>query len=308
MVTAGRRSSSRHIRNGAWLILLCLFVACNSKSQDPKTELPSAIYYTPAWSPDGSEIVSQVTRYDDSGNASYYVAVLDATTGEVRRERSDIPPAFGFSWTPDGEWLLFGAPPGIFKMSSDLQTVIQLTSGQFQTSPSFSKARNLVFFTEGNGAQGGLFSVTLDGDSLRRWSTEESIVSSTSTFPDSSDSLLGYDAMQLPYRLIVFDPDDIESATYVGKEFINRYPCRISPSLAHIAYNDSDPTPPFLSIYLLDRSTGSARLLVTGAGEGIDFSPDGSKLVYPVVGGDVGLWIVDVETGERTPLTKQDSQ
>lgn len=212
-MTASKRCDLRHILSGAWLILLSMFVACNSKSQDPKTELPSAIYYTPAWSPDGSEIVSQVTRYDDSGNAKYYVAVLDATTGEVRRELPDFPQVFGFSWTPDGDWLLFGAPPGIFKMSSDLQTVIQLTSGEFQTSPSFSKARNLIFFNEGNGAMGGLFSVTLDGDSLRRWSTEESIVSGTSTFPDGSDSLVGYDAMQLPYRLIVFDPDNMESPT-----------------------------------------------------------------------------------------------
>lgn len=307
-MATGRGNTLTRSCRCAWLISLSLLVACSSKSQNPKPELPSAIYYTPAWSPDGSEIVSQVTRYDDSGNASYYITVVDATTGEVRRERTlDFPAPFDFSWTPDGEWLLFGAGPGIFKMSSDLQTVIQLTSGQFQTSPSLSKARNLVFFTVNNGAHGGLFSVTLDGDSLQRWSTAETIVAWTSAFPDSSDSLAGFDTKQLPFRLIVFDPDSIQDATFLGIESLRPYPCRVSPSRRFLAYNDEDPSPPFLSIYLLDRADGSTRRLVVGAGEGIDFSPDGSKLVYPVIGGEIGLWIVDTDSGHRSLLTEEQS-
>ncbi len=306
---AGEQSSLRQIRSGAWLLLLSLFMACNSKSQDPKTELPSAIYYTPAWSPDGSEIVSQVTRYDDSGSASYYVTVLDAKTGAVLRERKrDIPPPFGFAWTPDGEWLLFGAPPGIFKMTSDLQTVVQLTSGQFHSSPTYSRARNLVFFTVNNGANGGLFSVTLDGDSLRRWSTAETPVLETYCFPDSSDSLVGYDTNQLPFRLIVFDPDNIKNATFLGPEFMGAYPCRVSASRQYIAYNALAEGSPLPSIWVIDRSANTSRQLVSSTGEGVDFSPDGRKLVYSVIGGEVGLWIIDTETGERTLLTEQDSQ
>ena len=299
--------NQRHIRSGAWLTLLFLFVACDSKSQDPEPDLPSAIYYTPAWSPDGSEIVSQVTRYDDSGNASFYITVLDATTGEVRRERTlDFPPPFGFSWTPDGDWLLFGSGLGVFKMSSDLQTVIQLTSGQFQTSPSFSKAKNLIFFTENNGVNGGLFSVTLDGDSLRRWSTAETLVLGTHCFTDSSDSLIGYDLHQFPYRMIVFDPDSMGDATFLGKEFRRRYPARMATSHQYIAHNDEDEESRWQSIWVFDRSTDTSRQLASGAAEGIDLSPDGRRLVYPVISGEVGLWIIDVETGQRTLLTKQE--
>jgi Tol biopolymer transport system component len=82
----------------------------------------------------------------------------------------------------------------------------------------------------------------------------------------------------------------------------------VSASHRYVAYNDEAEEPPFLSIWVIDRSTNTSRQLVSGTGEDIDFSPDGRTLVYLVIGGEVGLWIVDIETGQRTLLTEQESQ
>lgn len=103
---------------GTQLILaLFLFtlVSCGSKSNEPEPVVIKQIWYTPAWSPDGTEIACVVRRYGDSANAGLFISILDAVSGEVRREQSaeDFPLPFAFSWTPDGVWLLFGANPGI---------------------------------------------------------------------------------------------------------------------------------------------------------------------------------------------------
>jgi len=277
---------------------------CGSKSNEPRPVAIKQIWFTPAWSPDGTEIVCQVDRIGESNYRSNFISILDATTGAVRRERPmDIPPPFAFSWTPDGKWLLFGASPGIFKLSSDLDSLVQLTSGESHDHPSYSKARNLVFFTVNDARIGGLFSVTLEGDSLRRWSTQENHVLGTSTFPDESDSLVGFNAMQLPFRLIVFSPDAIGSAQFLGGESAEPL-AHISSDHRYVAYSRLLVSPALGSPVLLDRATDSSWGVTTHLTYEMSFSPDGGKLVYPVLEGkEVGLWILDVATGGRTRLT-----
>jgi Tol biopolymer transport system component len=291
---------------GTWLSLaLSLFtlVSCGSKSNEPDPVVIKQIWYMPAWSPDGTEIVCQVERIGISNERSYFVAIVDAATGEVRRERSvQFPSPFAFSWTPDGDWLLFGANPGIFKMTSDLDSLVQLTSGQFHTSPSYSRAREVVFFTVGDAHLGGLFSVTLDGDSLRRWSTQETTVLGTSAFLDESDSLVGFSGMEIPYPLMVFSPDAIGSASSLGGASDDPI-VHISSDRRYIAYNRQISGS--RELVLIDRTKDSSWAVTSaGASEEMSFSPDGNQLVFPILRGkEVGLWILDVATGEQKRLT-----
>jgi Tol biopolymer transport system component len=285
-------------------LLICLLVSlgcvgsCKSKSNEPEPVVIKQIWYTPAWSPDGTEIACFVRR------GGIFISILDAVTGEVRRERSaeELPLPFAFSWTPDGKWLLFGASPGIFKLTSDLDSLVQLTSGQFHDAPSYSRAREVVFFTINNPPNGGLFSITLDGDSLRRWSTQETSVLGTASFPDESDSLVGFDTKQAPFRLILFGPDAIGSALFLGGASDDPI-AHISADHRYVAYNRQISGS--RDLVLLDRVNNSSRAITSaGASEEMSFSPDGSQLVFPVLRGkEVGLWILDLATGEQTRLT-----
>lgn len=289
----------------ASVLLLVTVGSCDSKGSDPEPPAPKAIYYIPAWSPDGTEVACTIDRFDDSGGVKVFIAILDATTGAVRRERQLGPIIpFSLSWTPDGAWLLFSSGPGIFKMSSDLNTVFQLTSGQFHGWPSYSRLRNLVFFTQNEATKGGLFSVTVDGDSLQRWSTSESIILQAYAFPDSSDSLIGFDPMSSSARLMVFRPDSISHAHFLGIYSLGPF-ARISRDHRYIAYNAGVRVPSG-NLMILDRSTDSIHSLDVSATEGMDFSPDGSRLIFPMFEGQIGLWILDLRSGERTLLTREE--
>jgi Tol biopolymer transport system component len=58
------------------------------------------------------------------------------------------------------------------------------------------------------------------------------------------------------------------------------------------------------NLVLLDRSTDSSWGITPLLTSEMSFSPDGRKLVYPILAGkEVGLWILDVQTGEQTRLT-----
>lgn len=283
-------------------LLLLTLASCGSKSSDPDPVLIKQIWYTPAWSPDGQEIASLIWRFDDSGNGSGFISVLDAGTGEVRRERPvDFPAPFDLAWTPDGHWLLFGAGPGIFKLSSGLDLLVQLTSGQFHTSPSYSRARDLVFFTANHVESGGLHSITLDGDSLTRWSTTGTLIYHARCFPDSSDSLIGIRPIQSETDLLVtFSPDSIGRADSV-REALSFGLSAVSYSRKYAAFTEAVPSK--WKLILLDRSTDVAHVLFSGVTRGGDFSPDGLHFVYPRLSGDVGLWIVNVATATQRQLT-----
>lgn len=285
-------------------LLFFPLIACGSKSNDPKPVVIKQMWYTPAWSPDGAQIAAIVERVDDSGEVHAFIAVLDAETGEVIRESAVNPPIpFWFDWTYDSRWVLFSSSPGIFKISADLDSVVQLTSGEAHGWPSYSKARDLVFFAINNGANGGLFSVTLDGDSLRRWSTDETIVGGVCTFPDDSDSLIGYDTSTLPFQLVIFAPDEIGNSIRLGKEFLQQIPARVSGDHRRVAYIDWSGTSTSLSLHIIERATGAVSAVAIDVGEDMDFSPDGTKLLYPVVKHDVGLWILDFQSGRKIRLT-----
>lgn len=297
-------SASRLERQSCILTLLFLLAAsCGSKSSEPDPADIKAVYYTPAWSPDGQEIASVVWRTDDSGNASGYLSILDAATGEVRRERQLVSwSPYDLAWTPDGKWLLLGASPGIFKLSSALDVLVQLTSGQFHTSPSYSRARDLVFFTANHVENGGLHSITLDGDSLTRWSTTETLIYDARCFPDSSDSLIGIRPIQGETDLLVtFSPDSIGRAETV-REAISFETSTVSYGRDFVAFI-IEVEPPKRKLILLDRSTDVAHVLFSGVTRGGDFSPDGLHFLYPRLSGDVGLWIVDLSTMKQQQFT-----
>ncbi len=285
-------------------VVLCIgFVQCKDKPGNPQPSIRT-VYYTPAWSPDGREIACALTRIDESSNQTYFTSIVDAQTGEILREQPmDGPAPFNLYWTPDGKWLLFGAPPGIFKMSADLDSSVQLTSGEFLTEPSVSRARNLVFFTKNNGAKGGLFSITLEGDSLKRWSTATTIVLGCSAYSDSSDSLVGFDATQSPFLLVAFTPSSLDHSLYLPGESADPI-VRISRDHRYVAYNAGVYPGDGCNLILLDRANDSSQCVTLSPTLGMDFSPDGRRLVYPVQNGkEVGLWILDVSTGKRARLT-----
>lgn len=300
------------IQSAAVLGVLGLTLSfCGSKSNEPKPVLIQQIWFTPAWSPGGREIACVVDRFSDSGYVGPYLAILDSETGIVRRERQihgQAPSAF--SWTPDGEWLLFRSTSGIFKISSDLDSIVQLSTGEGHDTPSVSRSRNLVFFSVNGGSETGLWSVTLSGDSLRKWSSPETIVIRPFAFADSSDSIIALDLDGPTDNVVLFDPDHIEQAAKIGIELGWPGMVRISPDRRYVAYNDrieNAPTPT-IGLFLFDRLNNRSDTLTTSMTEELDFSPDGRKVIYPRIDDVPGLWIFDLESGTHTRLTGQENE
>lgn len=108
--------------------------------------------------------------------------------------------------------------------------------------------------------------------------------------------------MQIPFRLIAFSPDAIGSALFFSGSSDDPI-AHISAGRRYVAYNRQISGS--RELVLLDRAKDSSWTITSaGASEEMSFSPDGSQLVFPILRGkEVGLWILDVATGEQTRLT-----
>lgn len=295
------------MRRGIALVVLLVLSAlsCDSKSTAPQSD-PRDRDFMPAWSPDGGSIVYLHQESDGPYEVAEFLRVIDAGTGALKRQllvEGNFPLPWDMSWTPDGRWLLFTSGAGIFKLSSNLDTLIQLTSGWPHNGPSWSGSKNLIFFYSPFVAEGGLLSTTLEGDSIHRWSTTETLVSATTCYPGDADSLVGWTYVHGSARMLFFDPDDIAGGDLQSWIVVTPYKTRMSSTYRHVAYNAvGHGDYGHENLYLLDRLTGNTELISRDT-EAMDFSPDGKKLVYPKLYGGVGLWIVDVATLEQTRLT-----
>ena len=208
-------------------------------------DLESAVYRTPAWSPEGDRIA--LIGEDESGNNALFTTDLD---GQDRRRLADIPDTAAFLWDPKGESIALSRSSdrsdvyldGLDLISLDTleqRTVIKELILSFFWSPDGSK---IAYFTPGE-VQGDVWVAVLDVEE-----GSHRLLANFVPTPEMLTMLFFFD--QYAYSHLLWSPD---SNSLVISGVLK------SPSLAQL----SDQIPP--KIYVID-TTGVAAPIVISEG------------------------------------------
>jgi dipeptidyl aminopeptidase/acylaminoacyl peptidase len=120
----------------AVLILALLLAACDSGPVEEELDCyynfgvpPGCVsvgfyHHWPAWHPDG-QMISYIRPDDDGREAELYIYDLATNTERLVLRGPDNKSSQ--AWSPDGEWIVFGAGKQIYKVRSDGTDLTQLT-------------------------------------------------------------------------------------------------------------------------------------------------------------------------------------
>lgn len=270
-------------------ILLCVLLGVAGCSSDKKSTIPidptileTDKDFLPAWSPDGKTVAYFTVLYDTlSFQTSLRTVSIATDSVRIIREFGTLD-VHGLDWSPEGEWLVFSSVLGLHKIHKSGDSLSQLTVGESQTSPSWSATRNLIFFSAPGSR--GLHSITPMGSDFHQWPwSDHSGIAFPSCFP-AGDSLSVYTIQNSRYCIAVQYPEDTLITTILECGFSWLESSRVSPDQSLIAFNAAYPGDPESNLYLFSRSSQSLEKLNSKASEGMDFSPDGTRLVHADLG------------------------
>lgn len=295
------------------VILACLLLlaSCGSKEETivgPPLSPPVDRDLLPAWSPTRAEIVFVREHYDSVSDIfQQSLWIVNPWTGDPDSV-TDVTGLglHSISWSPDGDYLLFAAPTGIFKMGRDGDSIHQLISGEFHVSPTWSRVSNRIFYSVLGGAEMGLYSMTPDGSEVTRWTMPgDSIVFSIPSCFSDSDTLVGRTHRSADLCLALYYPGDSTLADTLVCGYSWLWTARSSANHRFVAFNTTEGSGSGkLGLYLLDRNEGQVTLVDSVESEGLDVSPDGSMIVYTDLSISGGLKIYDIGTKEYRQLTR----
>lgn len=166
---------------------------------------------SPSWSPDSQEIAYV------SGYAVIYRRRLDdGTRIEIGGQRGNYA---GISWSPDGQWIVFGTRDGLFLFGADGTGPYPLIAsrGTIQHTTWSPDGEWIAFYYRGDDHDRGLYKVRPDGSDLTLIASEHAYVPTWS--PDGEWIAFSYDAEQYgPAEIYKIRPDgrDFQPVTDLG--------------------------------------------------------------------------------------------
>jgi hypothetical protein len=124
-----------------------------------------------AWSPDGARLVFTHSGEDTAGDPEIFTANADGT------DRRRLTSATGYdlhaSWSPDGTKIAFVRDTSLWVMNSDGSEQTRLTFQAADFAPDWSPDGSKIAFQRGQGNAGEIYTIDVDGTSLRRLTADQ---------------------------------------------------------------------------------------------------------------------------------------
>jgi len=260
----------------------------------------------PAWSPDGSTIAYLHADPDPDSSGIY---LIDTSGINVRLIYAS-PGAGGPRWSPDGRWIAFSDGAQVFKMTSEGDSLVQLTYEGRNFHPAWNGDGNLIAFSRSicEGPETcGLWVVSADGGTgtflvpyanYPDWNPGENEVLYRTRAIDTNGIAFGDSIWS--YSVATGQSDFITLLSHPN--YSNSY-YRYSPDGGRIAFT-SQPDGMVPQVWLMN-SDGLNRNVLADPAYTCDWSPDGEWLVYTASGeGDGRLWLVKSDNSSRRQLTR----
>jgi len=148
--------------SGSLALARQFWIADLSGRNATKLTTDTALYETPAWSPDGSRMAFGSNRGGRSG-----IWLLDAA-GDVAALNTGLPEDFGPRWSPDGRRIVFfsriDGMTQLFSINADGTELRGITSGSpGDYDPDWSPDGTKIVFASKRGDSPGIWVVNVDG-------------------------------------------------------------------------------------------------------------------------------------------------
>lgn len=159
--------------DGSQIVFACAVEICVMNDDGSGiVQLTTAMHAeAPAWSPDGSRIAFHA----DPSNSNWDIYTMDVTGGNVVRLTSDAATDGFPDWSPDGSKIAFrriiGGTSQIFVMNADGSGMVQLTAGPGGSTPAWSPDGARIAFDSDPTGRSEIYVMDADGTGLTQVTT-----------------------------------------------------------------------------------------------------------------------------------------
>ncbi len=155
----------------SWIAYVSVGVGCPSCPTEiihpdgtGRTRLTTGFYSTssPAWSPDGRQLVFNGNKYDPV--VSFAIYRIDVDGMNLTKLIDLTSQVSGMSWSHNGEKIAFGYQSNIYVMNADGTGLSQLTSNSgINSDPEWSPDDQLIAFNSERSGRPGIYVMDADG-------------------------------------------------------------------------------------------------------------------------------------------------